>query len=128
MVLGIVTPRKQQLSQRLIGGVMLWESWDAVGAWANHITFDSFLFLYLLLLYVCFACVSRQQVHAAVRRGCQIPWNRNYKDGCEVEPGPLKKQPVSLTAESSLHSPLRLALAPGIAIPCSPVSEHTSCG
>lgn len=70
MVLGVVTPRKQQLSQRLIGGVMLWESWDAVGAWANHITFDSFLFLYLLLLYVCFAykCVQAASTCSSHKR------------------------------------------------------------
>lgn len=85
MVLGVVTPRKQQLSQRLIGGVMLWESWDAVGAWANHIPLTHLCFyIYYYFMFVLLLSVSRQQVHAAVRRGCQIPWNRNYKDGCEL--------------------------------------------
>lgn len=80
MVLGVVTPRKQQLSQRLM------ESWDAVGAWANHITFDSFVFLYLLLLYVCFACkcVQAASTCSSQKRVSNPLEQEFYKDSCEL--------------------------------------------
>ena len=46
-----------------------------------------------------------------------IPWNMTYRLPCgcwELNPGPLKEQPVFLTTEPSLHSQKRLLVVVGI--------------